>query len=284
MTPAPPPTGRPATPSLPLSGRPTPPSLPLSGRPAPPSLVLAAHGTRSREGERTLAALAGAVRRARPGVRVELAYLEISSPPLPAVLAAAPGPVVVVPLLLAGGYHLHVDLPAVVAAHRPGAVVADRLGPHDLLTAALAARLAQAGLRAGDAVVLGAAGSSDPAGLADVRAAARLLSARLARPVTAAFVSSGSPSLGEALARARSPRVAVASYLLAPGFFHARLRDSGADVVSAPLGPAPGVADLVWLRYDAAVRARPDGPGSRAVSPALASRPGTPYAPATGSM
>ncbi|WP_219519054.1 sirohydrochlorin chelatase [Nonomuraea ceibae] len=257
------------------------PAPPPTGRPARPSLVLAAHGTRSREGERTLAALAGVVRRARPGVRVELAYLEISSPPLPAVLAAAPGPVVVVPLLLAGGYHLHVDLPAVVAAHRPGAVVADRLGPHDLLTAALAGRLAQAGLRAGDAVVLGAAGSSDPAGLADVRAAARLLSARLARPVTAAFVSSGSPSLGEALARARSPRVAVASYLLAPGFFHARLRDSGADVVSAPLGPAPGVAELVWLRYDAAVRAQR---GSRTVSSALASRPVTPYAPATGSM
>ncbi|WP_049575890.1 sirohydrochlorin chelatase [Nonomuraea sp. SBT364] len=255
-----------------------------------PALVLVAHGTRSVEGERTLAALAAAVRRARPGVRVEQAYLEISSPPLPAVLAAAGGPVVVVPLLLAGGYHVHIDLPAVVAAHRPDAVVAGQLGPHDLLTGALAGRLEGAGLRDGDAVVLGAAGSSDPSGLDDVRAAARLLSARLSRPVTAAFVSCGAPALDEALERARATsagRVAVASYLLAPGFFHGRLLASGAGLVSDPLGDHPGVVSLVWHRYDAAVRAQPaagSSRSSRTISSALTSRSGTPYVPTNSSM
>ncbi|NUO99873.1 MAG: sirohydrochlorin chelatase, partial [Nonomuraea sp.] len=133
-----------------------------------PALVLAAHGTRSVAGERALAALAGAARKARPGSRVELAYLEISSPLLADVLPAVAGPVVVVPLLLAGGYHAHIDLPEVIAARRPDALVAGWLGPHRLLTSALARKLGQAGLRPGDAVVLGAAGSSDPAALADV--------------------------------------------------------------------------------------------------------------------
>ncbi|MEU6713414.1 CbiX/SirB N-terminal domain-containing protein [Nonomuraea sp. NPDC046802] len=221
-----------------------------------PTLVLAAHGTRSAAGERTLSALAETVERARPGQRVELSYLEISSPLLSKVLPAVSGPVVVVPLLLAGGYHAHIDLPEVIAGCRPDAVVAGWLGPHRLLTSALARKLARAGLRATDAVVLGAAGSSDPAALADVRAAAHQLAVRLARPVTAAFASAGSPSLGEAMERLRaSPaaRVAIASYVLAPGFFHDRLASAGAGLVSEPLGADPDVAALIWHRYDAAL-------------------------------
>ncbi|SDK99074.1 sirohydrochlorin chelatase [Nonomuraea jiangxiensis] len=221
-----------------------------------PALVLAAHGTRSAAGERTLAALAEAAGRARPGCRVELGYLEISSPLLSAVLPSVPGPVVVVPLLLAGGYHTHVDLPAVVAGCRPDAVVAGWLGPHPLLTSALARRLAEAGLRGTDAVVLGAAGSTDPAALADVRAAAHHLAVRLARPVTAAFAAAGSPSLAEAMDRLAStpaPRVAIASYVLAPGHFHGRLATAGAGLVSAPLGAGPDVAALIWHRYDEAL-------------------------------
>ncbi|MEQ4717151.1 CbiX/SirB N-terminal domain-containing protein [Nonomuraea sp. B19D2] len=232
-----------------------------------PALVLAAHGTRSAAGEQTLSALAETVRRARPGQRVELSYLEISSPLLSDVLPAVPGPVVVVPLLLAGGYHAHIDLPEVIAACRPDAVVAHWLGPHRLLTSALARKLARAGLRATDAVILGAAGSSDPSALADVRAAAHQLAVRLARPVTAAFASAGSPSLEEAMERLGSTpaaRVAIASYVLAPGFFHDRLGAAGAGLASDPLGADPDVAALIWHRYDEALagrRARRDAPG-----------------------
>ncbi|MEU9889157.1 CbiX/SirB N-terminal domain-containing protein [Sphaerisporangium sp. NPDC051011] len=221
----------------------------------PPALVLAAHGTRSAEGEATIAALAARVRRARPGHRVEAAYLEISSPPLDGILAGLPGPAVVVPLLLAGGYHVHIDLPAVVARAKPGALVAGRLGPHALITSVLVRRLVSAGLRSTDTVVLGAAGSSDPGALDDVRAAARLLSMRLSRPVTAAFASAGRPAVGEALDRLRSgpaPRVALASYLLAPGHFQGRLEESGADLVSRPLGADDELAALVWHRFDEA--------------------------------
>ncbi|WP_311931617.1 CbiX/SirB N-terminal domain-containing protein [Microbispora sp. H11081] len=221
-----------------------------------PTLVMAAHGARSGHWESVMDCLAARVRRARPATRVELGFLEISTPSLSDVLSRVPGPVVVVPMLLAGGYHAHIDLPAVVARVRPDAVVAGQLGPHRLLTSVLARRLAAAGLRPCDAVVLGAAGSSDPAALDDVRAAARLLSVRLSRPVTAAFASAGTPAVPEALERIRAglaPRVAVASYLLAPGFFHDRLLDSGADLVSAPLGADSDLAALVWTRFDEAV-------------------------------
>ncbi|MFB4280032.1 sirohydrochlorin chelatase [Nonomuraea sp. MTCD27] len=229
-----------------------------------PALVLAAHGTRSAEGEQTLSSLAETVRRARPGQRVELSYLEISSPLLLEVLPAVRGPVVVVPLLLAGGYHAHIDLPDVIAEHRPDAVVAGWLGPHRLLTSALARKLARAGLRSTDAVLLGAAGSSDPAALADVRAAAHQLAVRLARPVTAAFASAGTPTLEEAMERLGSTpaaRVAIASYVLAPGFFHSRLVSAGAGLVSAPLGADPDVAALIWHRYDEALRRRRSAAG-----------------------
>ncbi|GAA4085703.1 sirohydrochlorin chelatase [Nonomuraea soli] len=210
------------------------------------TLVLAAHGTRSAAGEATLARLADEVRAQRPGHRVELAYLEISRPLLADVLDAADGPVTVVPLLLAGGYHVHIDLPAVVERVRPDAVLARHLGPHPVLAEALARRLTEAGLRAHHDIVLGAAGSSDPAALADVRGTAQHLAVLLGRPVTAAFASGGAPSLAQAV----KPGTAIASYLLAPGFFHDRLLHAGADLVTAPLGTE--VAELAWLRHDEA--------------------------------
>ncbi|MEV7804789.1 sirohydrochlorin chelatase [Microbispora sp. NPDC088329] len=242
-----------------------------------PTLVMAAHGARSGHWESVMEALTDRVRRARPGAPVELGFLEISAPLLAGVLAETPGPVVVVPMLLAGGYHVHIDLPAVVARTRPDAVVAGQLGPHRLLTSVLTRRLAAAGLRPCDAVILGAAGSSDPAALDDVRAAARLLSVRLSRPVTAAFSSAGTPTVAEALERARAgltPRAAVASYLLAPGFFHDRLVSSGADLVSAPLGVDDDLAALVWARFDEALArhsvSRDPVPAATSVPPGIA--------------
>ncbi|WP_432862850.1 sirohydrochlorin chelatase [Microbispora rosea] len=239
-----------------------------------PTLVMAAHGARSGHWESVMDSLAARVRRARPGAPVELGFLEISAPLLSDVLSQVAGPVVVVPMLLAGGYHAHIDLPAVVARTRPDALVAGQLGPHRLLTSVLARRLAAAGLRPCDAVILGAAGSSDPAALDDVRAAARLLSVRLSRPVTAAFASAGTPTLAQALERTRAglaPRVAVASYLLAPGFFHDRLVSSGADLVSPPLGVDDDLAALVWARFDEALaRRRPAGAPAAPVTPARA--------------
>jgi sirohydrochlorin ferrochelatase len=50
-------------------------------------------------------------------------------------------------------------------------------------------------------------------------------------------------------------RVVIASYLLAPGFFHDQLAKAGADAVTAPLLPAPVIAQIVLDRYDAALAA-----------------------------
>src|SRR5690606_37015409 len=143
----------PPYPRLALAGAPAAAARYGTGR-ASGTLVLVAHGTRDPAGEAVLAALAARVRAERPGHRVELAFLEISSPLLADLPARLPEPVVVVPLLLAAGYHVRVDLPGVLARTRPDAVVARPLGPHPLLASALARRLAAAGLRTADAVVL----------------------------------------------------------------------------------------------------------------------------------
>ena len=47
----------------------------------------------------------------------------------------------------------------------------------------------------------------------------------------------------------------IASWLLAPGSFHSRLADAGADVVAAPLGAHPDVVAAVVARYRTALHA-----------------------------
>jgi len=109
-------------------------------------------------------------------------------------------------------------------------------------------------------VVLAAAGSTDPRAIVDTRNQAALLGAHLLVPVLAGFASAGRPSVEEAVAtlsaRTGGP-VAVASYLLAPGVFHDRLRASRSAWVSAPLGDHPAVARLVLDRFLARCEIRP---------------------------
>ncbi|WP_233511000.1 sirohydrochlorin chelatase [Actinomadura craniellae] len=224
----------------------------------PPTLLAVAHGTRTQAGPPVIRALLDRVRAMRPDLPVAEAYAELSAPSLEDALPTIDGPVIAVPLLLARGYHALIDIPGRVAEHRPDATVARPLGPHVLLAAALAGRLAE--VPPADAVVLGAAGSSDPAGIDDVRVAAALLSRRLRRPVPYGFVAAGEPSLDRVVAAARrrgARRVAVGAYLLAPGFFHDRMRAAGADHVSPPLGAHDAVAGLLLRRYDQA-RSRAD--------------------------
>ncbi|WP_018656242.1 sirohydrochlorin chelatase [Actinomadura flavalba] len=229
------------------------------GEPGVPALLAVAHGTRSAEGAATAGRLLARVRELRPWLPVHGAFAEISAPRLEDALDGLAGaPVVAVPLLLARGYHALIDIPGRVERRRPDAVPGRPLGPHGLLAEALAARLREAAApRAGDAVVLAAPGSSDPAGVADVRAAARLLGRRLRRPVLCGFVASGGPSLRATVAAARANgarRVLVASYVLAPGEFHTRMTKADADAVAAPLGAHDTVARLLLRRYDEARR------------------------------
>src|SRR3954453_19994541 len=102
---------------------------------ARPVLVPCAHGTRSPTGRRLIAELALAARDLRPGLVTTAAFVDVQPPTVVDVVAelAAEGrPAVVVPLLLSGGYHVHVDIAGAVAAS-PGAVAAVPLGPDDRL-------------------------------------------------------------------------------------------------------------------------------------------------------
>ncbi|WP_432501454.1 sirohydrochlorin chelatase [Kineococcus arenarius] len=230
-----------------------------AGRPA---LVACSHGTRSEQGRRTVDALRAAVAATRPDLDVRAAHVDVHGPELPEVvgeLSAAGRRSVVVPLLLSSGYHVRVDIAEAVAASGGLSVAGAALGPGEEVTDVVLQRLGEA---LGEdpagfdgAVVLAAAGSSDAVAQGDVRTAAALLGARLRAPVTTGFLSAQEPTVADAVAAARragARRVAVASYLLAPGVFSQRLAAAGADAVAEPMGPHPLLVDLVLRRYEAA--------------------------------
>jgi sirohydrochlorin ferrochelatase len=179
---------------------------------------------------------------------------------------------VVVPLLLTAAYHSKSDIPAQLAVADAADALAVRcaatLGPHPLLLAALERRLREAGVgvdsaadRARTAVVLAAAGSSDPAANATIAdLAARWRRERGWRTVVPAYASAAGPSPAAAVAALRADcggdapgPVVVATYLLAPGYFADKIRaaalEAGASTVSGVLGAAPEVADVVLARY-----------------------------------
>lgn len=231
--------------------------------------MLVAHGTRDPAGARVTEELAAGVRAALPGVRVEVAYADVRSPNVTDVLSACPEPAVVVPAFLAAGYHVRTDIPEQIAASgRRDVVLAEPFGPAPELVAVMIERLRVAGYRDGDKVVLAAAGSSDPRALVDVHDAAYALGARLGAPVRIGYAATASPTVADAVAAVRDAapgaRVAVASWLLAPGLFQRKLDATGADVVGAPLGGAshgdrvapahPRIVDLVVRRYTASLR------------------------------
>jgi sirohydrochlorin ferrochelatase len=220
-----------------------------------PALVACAHGTRDPAGRRAVDALRDAVGARRPGLRVVEAYVDVQEPSLPLALGGL-GSAVVVPLLLSAGYHVNVDVAAAVDSAGPGVRRARALGPDGVLAEVLAERLDRAGL-ADHAVVLAAAGSSDHRAVRDVEQMAHDLGRLIARDVVAAYASAAEPRVGDAASAlaAKWGRVAVASYVMAPGFFYDRLREIRADLHTPPLLPHPAIVDLVLRRYDEAVTA-----------------------------
>jgi sirohydrochlorin ferrochelatase len=228
-----------------------------------PVLVACAHGTRNPAGRRLVAQLALAARELRPGLETTAAFVDVQPPTVADVvtgLVAAGRRAVVVPLLLSGGYHVHVDITDAVRGSA-GVVAARPLGPDPRLVEVLADRLLAAGADPRDpltAVVLAAAGSSDPRSVADVERTAALLQRSWAGPVTTGYGSAARPPVADAVAAARqagAERVVVAAYLLAPGHFADRLDGAGADAVTAPLLPDPRIAAVLLDRYDAALTA-----------------------------
>lgn len=234
-----------------------------SATPAGPVLVGCSHGTDSVAGRAAIRSILDGVRAARPGLDVREAFVDVQQPEVADVVAGATacgGSAVVVPLLMSTGFHARVDIAAAVQGRR--AAASRTLGPDDRLVQILLDRLRQAGAVAGDAVVLAAAGSSDPLAAAMVEQTLEALRhAWQDGPVTVGYGSASLPRIADAVEQARragAARVVAASYLLAPGFFHDRVSAAGADVVTAPLAPDPRLVEIVLDRYAEASALLPD--------------------------
>jgi sirohydrochlorin ferrochelatase len=220
-----------------------------------PVLVACSHGTRDAAGQRAIDQLREAVSALRPELTVVEAYVDVQEPKLSEVLRDT-GSAVVVPVLLSSGYHLHVDIADAVAAAGPDVRMAPTLGPDRALVSVLAQRIEEAAVSADHAVVLAAAGSSDRRAVTDVERMAAGLTELLDRPIVPAYASAAEPRVERAVTQLRSDagRVAIASYLLAQGYFYDQLGRAGADIVTAPLLPHPAIAELVLQRYDEVLR------------------------------
>ncbi|MGW1778087.1 sirohydrochlorin chelatase [Streptomyces sp. NPDC002143] len=237
-------------------------------KPVPPVLVVIAHGSRDPRHAATVHALVRRVRSLRPGLRVETGFLDFNIPSVHGVLEslAAEGvvrDVVALPLLLTRAFHAKADIPAVLRDAPPQLRIrqAEVLGPSPLLLTALERRLYEAGLTSADksstGVVLASAGSTDPEAIAVIAEIAREWRRTGWCAVRPAFASASLPRTEDAVRELRAlgcARVAVAPYVLAPGFLPDRIARGAAeaDVLADVLGPAPEVARALLERYDSA--------------------------------
>jgi sirohydrochlorin ferrochelatase len=232
-----------------------------------PSVGLISHGTSSAQGKALIEALAAEVARdlRERGLvdEVMLGHVDVQEPSVAEVVDHLPHdrPVILVPLLLSPGYHVHVDLAEAIGhaqttdrggnAATPGNSgagetgtpardirLAKTLGPDPRLARILAERLPT--LRDDDEVVLAAAGSSDERANESCREMGELLAHELQRPVGVGFLAgAGTPLKGFIEQNEQTTnRLVLANYLLAPGFFDDLARGLIADtqnVLSSPL-------------------------------------------------
>jgi len=223
-------------------------------RPSTTALLLCAHGARGVAG--AAARHAGSLRRRGLFAAVEAAAL-YGAPRLEAVLdGMAPGPLTVVPFMMAEGYTLDV-LRARLAAARPDAALARPIGVQEALTELIVAR-AEKGLRAHHraaretALLLVGHGTTRHPGSA---ATARFHAQRIAErnrfaEVAVAFLDEA-PSVAEAVASLASPFIAAVGFLTDAGQHGATdiaqlLRATGRrGLYLGPIGPDPALLPLL---------------------------------------
>jgi len=216
-----------------------------------PTLIAVAHGTQNPDGLAEIRRLINIVRTKRPHVPIELCWLDGACPTLASVLPGIVGPAVIVPILLSTGYHVKVDIPNIVG-NRPATALAAPLGPDSRISRVAYLRLKAARTEDdADPVVLIGAGSSDPDAREELEQAARFIERWNHHDVCTGQLTDEDP-----FARAGNS-TQVANYLLAPGYFNDMLQlmaagELGADIVAAPIGAHPLVADVILDRYDAA--------------------------------
>ena len=226
------------------------------------SLVLTGHGSKDPRSAANTRAVAGQLARMAPGVDVRVAFCEHNAPLLPEVLTGI-GDAVVVPFLLACGYHARTDIPALSGGTEIPVRQADVLGADERLLTVLRVRLGALGvspLDGGLGVMVVAVGSSDPG--ANARTAG--LAGRLVRGtrwagVEVAFATGPDTSLPRATRRlyARgATRLVIAPWFLA----HGRITDRVAAYahtagipMAQPLGSHPLVAATALDRFEASL-------------------------------
>jgi sirohydrochlorin ferrochelatase len=206
---------------------------------APPALLAIAHGSRDPRHAAALNGLIDAVRRTSPGLHAELAFLDLCTPDATTALArlakSGAREVVIVPLFLNHGYHVRHDVPAVTTRAlqslqhplSPTLTIADPLGPDPLILDALDQRLREKYIWPTDpdlGIVVASATSPDGTTADEI----------------AVLRSHG------------TSEIAVASYFLAPGLLHDRVRaeaHAAGVPVAAPLTTPDGEppAELVRL-------------------------------------
>ncbi len=235
-------------------------------------LLGVAHGSKDPAVQAVVEDLLARTAALRPGVGAHPAYVDNASPSIRGALAelAARGAddVVVLPLLLTAASHSKTDVAASVQVGRlahPGMRLryGRPLGPHPVLVEELASRLAEAGARPEDPVLLTAGGALDPDANAAVAVTARLLYEGRPWPwVDVAFASTARPSVPDALQRLRSQgfaRISVARYFLGPGVLPRLVERQARSVpglevlVAAPLGSSDALAALLAERLDEAL-------------------------------
>jgi sirohydrochlorin ferrochelatase len=233
------------------------------------SLILAAHGSVDPRSSAVAQALAGRIRRLRPGLDVCAAFLEKSAPRVGDVLADVArhrGSAVVVPMLLADAYHAGVDLPTVI--ERSGAIVqqSEVLGEDPALITLLGQRLAEAGVSADQqdvGVIVVAVGSSSETANARTASLVPALATRTRwAGIEVAFATGPHPTVAEAVIRLRSRgarRLIIAPWFLAHGRITDRVAASAADLgipMAEPLGSHNLVAATLLDRFDETRSAR----------------------------
>jgi sirohydrochlorin ferrochelatase len=234
-----------------------------------PALILAAHGSSDPRSPEVALALAGRIRRLRPGLEVRATFLEKSAPYVGDVLAelATRGdPAVVVPMLLATAHHARVDLPAVIEESGATVRVAEALGEDPALVTLLGQRIAAAGAPADRhdvGIVVVAVGTSNEAANARTSTVAAALCARTRwAGVEVAFATGPRPTVAEAVMRLRSRgarHLVVAPWFLAHGRITDRVAAVAAELgvpMAEPLGSHNLVAATLLDRFDAVQLAR----------------------------
>ncbi len=224
------------------------------------TLVLTAHGSADPRSAANAHAVAGQLRRARPGLDVRVAFCERNAPRLVEVLTPD---AVVTPFLLADAHHARIDIPRQVAACGVTVRQAGVLGEDDRLVAVLHDRLAELGVSTLDpqlGVLVVAIGSTHATANARTAHVARnVITGTQWRCATTAFATGSGPSPAEAVDRLRrrgARRVVIAPWFLAPGRVTDRVAAYAAAEgipMAAPLGEHRLVAETVLDRFDVAL-------------------------------